>query len=76
MSLYGCTATRKWCIELRSCSIKLLGYVHQLIIIGQGNRFCCLYTDLANPTSNAIYKRIGYNPVSDASVYLVVRRET
>lgn len=35
------------------------------------NRFCCLYTDLANPTSNAIYHRIGYRPVCDAAVYLV-----
>ena len=25
-----------------------------------GRRFCFLYTDLANPTSNAIYERIGY----------------
>jgi predicted GNAT family acetyltransferase len=28
-----------------------------------GRQFCCLYTDLANPTSNAIYARIGYRPV-------------
>ena len=27
--------------------------------------FCFLFTDLANPTSNAIYKRIGYEPVAD-----------
>lgn len=31
-----------------------------------GDRFCCLYTDLANPTSNAIYARIGYRPVCDS----------
>jgi hypothetical protein len=37
----------------------------------ENNRFCCLYTDLANPTSNAIYYRIGYRPVCDAGVYLV-----
>lgn len=30
-----------------------------------GRRFCLLYTDLANPTSNAIYRRIGYLPVRD-----------
>jgi hypothetical protein len=34
--------------------------------LDQGARFCCLYTDLANPTSNAIYQRIGYEPVCDA----------
>ena len=31
-----------------------------------GRRFCCLYTDLANPTANAIYRRIGYRPVCDS----------
>jgi uncharacterized protein len=31
-----------------------------------GAQFCCLYTDLANPTSNAIYQRIGYEPVCDS----------
>jgi predicted GNAT family acetyltransferase len=25
-----------------------------------------LYTDLANPTSNALYQRLGYQPVSDS----------
>ncbi len=29
-------------------------------------RQCVLYTDLGNPTSNGIYQRIGYRPVSDA----------
>ena len=33
-----------------------------------GRRFCFLYTDLANPTSNAIYQRIGYRPMSDRRV--------
>jgi hypothetical protein len=27
-----------------------------------------LFTDLDNPTSNALYRRIGYQPVSDRSV--------
>ncbi len=30
-----------------------------------GRAFCSLYTDLANPTSNSVYRRIGYRPVSD-----------
>ena len=29
------------------------------------HRFCFLFTDLANPTSNGIYMRIGYVPVAD-----------
>ncbi len=31
--------------------------------------FCSLYTDLANPTSNNIYTKIGYAPVGDALVF-------
>lgn len=31
-----------------------------------GRQFCCLYTDLANPTSNAIYARIGYRAVCNS----------
>jgi predicted GNAT family acetyltransferase len=27
-----------------------------------------LFTDLANPTSNALYQRIGYRPLSDRLV--------
>lgn len=30
----------------------------------RGKEFCVLYTDLANPTANAIYQAIGYRPVS------------
>jgi uncharacterized protein len=30
-----------------------------------GRRFCCLYADLANPTSNNIYRTIGYRAVCD-----------
>lgn len=31
--------------------------------------FCVLYTDLANPTSNALYRRIGYHPVQDFTLH-------
>ena len=36
------------------------------MLLDRGHRFCFLYTDLANPTSNAIYQRIGYEPVCDS----------
>jgi predicted GNAT family acetyltransferase len=36
------------------------------LVLDRGKRFCFLYTDLANPTSNAIYRRIGYEPVCDS----------
>lgn len=35
-------------------------------MLDSGRRFCFLYTDLANPTSNRIYTAIGYEPVTDA----------
>jgi predicted GNAT family acetyltransferase len=31
--------------------------------------YCSLYTNLANPTSNGIYRRIGYRPVCDVDEY-------
>ncbi len=34
-------------------------------LLDKGKLFCCLYTDLANPVSNSIYQRIGYQPVRD-----------
>lgn len=40
-------------------------------LLDQGNRYCCLYTDLANPTSNAIYQRIGYRPIRDAALFRI-----
>ena len=36
------------------------------LVLERGRRFCFLYTDLANPTSNAIYQRLGYEPVCDS----------
>jgi predicted GNAT family acetyltransferase len=35
-------------------------------MLGRRYRACFLYTDLSNPTSNAIYERIGYRRVADA----------
>jgi GNAT superfamily N-acetyltransferase len=34
-------------------------------LLDQGRRSCFLYTDLANPVSNAVYRRVGYEPVQD-----------
>jgi uncharacterized protein len=35
-----------------------------------GRRFCFLYTDLANPTSNAIYERIGYRRTCESAAVM------
>ena len=48
------------------------GYATSLVaeqsarLLREGREFCFLYTDLANPTSNAIYERIGYARVCDS----------
>jgi hypothetical protein len=36
------------------------------------HRFCFLFTDLANPTANNIYQRIGYEAVSDVEHFAFV----
>jgi predicted GNAT family acetyltransferase len=36
------------------------------LILERGFTKCVLYTDLANPTSNSIYQKIGYKPVCDS----------
>lgn len=47
------------------------GYASALVaqlsqhLLGLGYQFVNLFTDLANPTSNAIYQRIGYQPVCE-----------
>lgn len=38
-------------------------------LLDAGWQFCTLFTDLANPTSNDIYQRIGYRPVCDFDEY-------
>jgi predicted GNAT family acetyltransferase len=36
-------------------------------LLDEGRTFCCLYTDLANATSNRIYQAIGYRRVCEMS---------
>jgi predicted GNAT family acetyltransferase len=42
--------------------------------LDRGHAFCFLFTDLANPTSNAIYRRIGYEAVADVDQVRFVDR--
>jgi predicted GNAT family acetyltransferase len=39
------------------------------LLLDEGYRYCFLFTDLANPTSNRIYNAIGYEPVCDVDEY-------
>ena len=46
------------------CVAKLSKY-----LLEEGNKYCFLFTDLSNPTSNSIYLKIGYRPVIDENHY-------
>jgi hypothetical protein len=41
-------------------------------LLDAGRRSCFLYTDLANPTSNSVYRRIGYEPIDDVVDLLIL----
>jgi uncharacterized protein len=42
------------------------------MLLERGRRFCFLFTQLSNPTSNHIYQQIGYEPVCDVDLYRFV----
>jgi uncharacterized protein len=52
------------------------GYASALVagvsqyLLDSGRRFCFLFTDLKNPTSNKIYQDIGYRPICDVERYV------
>ncbi|BCX09116.1 MAG: acetyltransferase [Fischerella sp.] len=41
-------------------------------LLDQGHKYCFLFTDLANPTTNHIYQLIGYRPVADWHNYCFI----
>lgn len=55
--------------------LRTRGYASTLVAtlsqaeLSAGRKFCFLFTDLANPTSNKIYQDIGYEPVCDVDEY-------
>jgi predicted GNAT family acetyltransferase len=54
------------------------GYASALVaelsssLLAGGRRFCFLYTNLANPTANKIYERIGYVRVGESAEILFI----
>lgn len=51
------------------------GYAESLVAavsaegLKRGKRFCVLYADATNPTTNAIYQRIGYRRIAESRYY-------
>jgi predicted GNAT family acetyltransferase len=56
-------------------SLRRKGYATECVaklsqlILDEGMKYCFLFTDLSNPTSNNIYQKIGYRPIDDLTHY-------
>ncbi len=52
--------------------LRLLGYASNCVatlsqkMLDDGKSFCTLYTDLSNPTSNKIYRQVGYRLIAES----------
>jgi len=56
-------------LRRRGYATALVAALTEVLLRG-GRRYCFLFTDLANPTSNSIYQRIGYTPVTDVDMWV------
>jgi GNAT superfamily N-acetyltransferase len=61
-AVYGVYTPPRW--RRHGYATAAVAALSNLLLAG-GRKFCSLYTDLANPTSNSIYAKIGYKPVRD-----------
>ncbi|MBH0230498.1 GNAT family N-acetyltransferase [Halobacillus yeomjeoni] len=58
---------------------KKKGYATQSVwaltkkLLDEGKSFCALYTDMENPTSNSIYRKIGYEWIGSSIVYKFIQ---
>jgi predicted GNAT family acetyltransferase len=76
VSLAGSTVTSPGCARVGPVytppDLRGHGYATSLVsdltraLGAAGNHTLVLFTDLANPTSNSIYRRIGYQPIGEA----------
>jgi hypothetical protein len=61
-------------------SLRRRGYATECVaklsklLLEEGNKYCFLFTDLSNPTSNSIYQKIGYNPIIDENHYKFLKK--
>jgi GNAT superfamily N-acetyltransferase len=39
-------------------------------LLDEGSERCCLYSDITNDASNAVYRRLGYQPVCEVTRYV------
>jgi len=53
----------------------LVAHLSKLILEQFGKKYCYLFTDVANPTSNSIYRKIGYEPIAEFHHYKCVGKD-
>ena len=56
-------------LRRRGYAGRVVGRLSQRILDG-GKSFCSLYTDASNPTSNSIYRNLGYEVVGESAHYV------
>lgn len=62
-------------LRRRGYAGRVTGHLSQRIL-DSGKSFCALYTDVSNPTSNAIYRRLGYEVIGEGVEYTFVPRDS
>lgn len=67
ISISGVFTPKKW--RGYGFASAVVAYSSQAML-GAGKRFCVLYTDIANPTSNKIYQRLGYQEVASSADFI------
>ncbi|MFX1571648.1 MAG: GNAT family N-acetyltransferase [Promethearchaeota archaeon] len=61
-------------------SLRRRGYATECVaklskkLLEEGNKYCFLFTDLSNPTSNSIYQKVGYRPIIDENHYKFISK--
>jgi len=56
-------------LRRRGFATECVAKLSEKLLEQKDNKFCFLFTDLSNPTSNSIYKKIGYRPIIDFHQY-------
>ncbi|MBC7457952.1 MAG: GNAT family N-acetyltransferase [Bdellovibrionaceae bacterium] len=58
---------------------RMKGYASALVaqtsqrMLDAGKKFCVLYTDATNPTSNGVYQKIGYNQIATSKNFIFLK---
>jgi hypothetical protein len=73
LSPYFAHAHVKWFSNVKPVRESIENILLKIIeFIEEDNKFCTLFTELKNPTSNSIHMKIGYKPLCDFDSYYFI----